>query len=341
MPSPFLIIQSFLPFSILLCFGSILSSCGDQPEIRFYEIPSEYIGPVVSWDIPEEWGEDPDLFGPMAGSFHVKTDLGPMGKIGVMAFRESVSNVDLANTLGMELGQASMDEEKLKEISEIKMIGGREFEWIRLSDRGNNGATSTLLLALHRNKGETWLFPFIGDRDLIREQEKNFESFLASTTLRAGKVEIRAKAPVLPPPLPQDIKGAPTWKIPKHWVKTSVSSMRLASYEVTDGNNSKLDFSVTSFPGYVGGTLANVNRWLGQIGIDPVQEVDLEKYISPITLDEKEAQLVVAEGKTESLFAATLVLEDRSWFFKLTGNRELAKVEKSNFLSVLESVCFH
>ena len=117
--------------------------------------------------------------------------------------------------------------------------------------------------------------------------------------------------------------------------------MRLASYEVTDGNNSKLDFSVTSFPGNVGGTLANVNRWLGQIGIDPVQEADLEKYISQIVLDEKKAQLVVAEGETDSLFAAILMVEDRSWFFKLTGNRELAKVEKSNFLSFLESVCFH
>ena len=26
------------------------------------------------------------------------------------------------------------------------------------------------------------------------------------------------------------------------------------------------------------------------------------------------------------------MIEDRSWFFKITGNRELAKVEKSNFL---------
>ena len=117
--------------------------------------------------------------------------------------------------------------------------------------------------------------------------------------------------------------------------------MRLASYEVTDKNGSKLDFSVTSFPGDVGGTLANVNRWLGQIGIDPVQEADLNKYISPIVLDEKDAQLVVAEGETDSLFAAILMFEDRSWFFKITGNRELAKVEKSNFLSFLESVCFH
>ena len=117
--------------------------------------------------------------------------------------------------------------------------------------------------------------------------------------------------------------------------------MRLASYEVNDGNGSKLDFSITSFPGDVGGTLANVNRWLGQIGIDPVEESNLSKYVSPIVLDERDAQLVVAVGEKNALFAAIMMVEDRSWFFKITGNRELAKVEKSNFLSFLNSVCFH
>ena len=52
--------------------------------------------------------------------------------------------------------------------------------------------------------------------------------------------------------------------------------MRLASYEVADKNGSRLDFSVTSFPGDVGGLLANVNRWLGQIGMEEVKENEIE-----------------------------------------------------------------
>ena len=64
----------------------MLFSCGEEAEIRSYEIPSEYTGPVVTWELPDEWGENPDISGPMAGSFHVKTDLGPMGRIGVMPF---------------------------------------------------------------------------------------------------------------------------------------------------------------------------------------------------------------------------------------------------------------
>ena len=56
----------------------------------------------------------------MAGSFHVKTDAGPTGRIGVMPFRESVSSVDVANMFGMELGHRTFDKVKLEEISEVK-----------------------------------------------------------------------------------------------------------------------------------------------------------------------------------------------------------------------------
>ena len=337
--SQFILFQTVIVSCCLLLF-----SCGEKKEIQTYEIPSEYDGPVVTWELPDEWGENPDLSGPMAGSFHVKTELGPMGRIGVMPFRESVSSTDVANMFGMELGQSTISDDELKEISEIKLIEGREFEWIWLSDKSQEGSTRAVLLALFRDKGETWLFPFIADHDLIKSQTRNFESFLASTTLRAGAIEIRAKAPALPPPPPAHHahhNQGPTWDIPSHWVKSEASSVRLASYEVTDVNGSTLDFSVTSFPGDVGGILANVNRWLGQIGIDSVEQDGLKKYISPIILDEKDAQLVIAEGATDSLYAAILVVEGRSWFFKITGDRTLAKVEKSNFLSFLDSVCFH
>jgi hypothetical protein len=337
MTSAFYKILFFLRISFFAGSIALLFSCGEEPKIRSYEITREYTGPVVTWKLPDEWGENPDISGPMAGSFHVKTDLGEMGRIGVMPFRESVSSADVANMFGMELGYSTLTEDDLKEISEVKTIEGRNFEWIRLNDMNQEGSTRTILLALYRNEGETWLFPFIADRDLVNDQLANFEAFLASTTLRAGESEIRAKAPTPPS---NDLKG-PTWEIPSHWVKTNSSSMRLASYEVTDDNGSKLDFSVTSFPGDVGGTLANVNRWLGQIGMDTIIEETLNQYVSPIILDEKEALLVEAEGESEALFAAILMVDDRSWFFKISGDLSLAQVEKSNFLSFLESVCFH
>jgi hypothetical protein len=45
--------------------------------------------------------------------------------------------------------------------------------------------------------------------------------------------------------------------------------MRIGSFAVKEGNDSSLDISVTAFPGDLGGLLPNVERWLGQIGLDP------------------------------------------------------------------------
>ena len=80
--------------------------------------------------------------------------------------------------------------------------------------------------------------------------------------------------------------------------------MRLASYKVNDEEGNELDFSVTSFPGDVGGLLANVNRWLGQIGVQPTDEEGLKEFVRPITIDGISAKLVEASSEDETLFAA-------------------------------------
>ena len=136
-----------------------------------------------------------------------------------MPFRESVSTLDVANMFGKEMGYGLLSEDDLSELAQVRSIDGREFEWIRLVDKAEVGSMRTVLLALYRNEGETWLFPFIGDQPLINEQMKNFESFLSSTTLRAGKEKIRAKVPQPMPPTSAHHAEGPTWDIPSHWQK--------------------------------------------------------------------------------------------------------------------------
>ena len=89
----------------------------------------------MTWELLEDWGENPDISGPMAGSFHVKTDLVP--QVGLESCPlESVSSVDVANMFAMELGYPTFDKVN-EEISEVKIIDGRDFEWIRLNDKEN------------------------------------------------------------------------------------------------------------------------------------------------------------------------------------------------------------
>ena len=83
-------------FGILVFFGS----CSEDPEIQSYSITPEYDGPMIVWKLPDHWGENPELSGPLAGSFHVKTEEGPKGRIGVMPFREAVSSLEITNMFG-------------------------------------------------------------------------------------------------------------------------------------------------------------------------------------------------------------------------------------------------
>ena len=345
----FIPVKRFLGASLKILVSSyfVLTflSCSEESSIQSYSIPSEYEGPIVSWELPDNWGENLDLSGPMAGSFHVKTKDGPQGRIGVMPFRELVSTVDVANMFGRELGYSTFNESTLAPLVQEKKIGNRTFEWLVLNAKSDPAFSSprTALLALLRQKNETWLFPFIADQKLIMKESENFVQFLNSCTLRSAKNKpIIARAPSPPsrsrkppPPIPQNPW---TWEIPSTWKKGKPSSMRIASLKVSDQNGSELDISVTTFPGDVGGLLANVNRWIGQIELSPINQSSLEKYCSSITIAGQAGHLVEAYGPKEAVLAGVLFLEEESWFFKLLGNRTLAEKEKENFLSFIKSV---
>ena len=162
----------------------------------------------------------------MAGSFHIKTDEGPRGRIGVMPFRESVQTTNIVNMFARELGHSDYNESSVVPLIEKKELGGRDFELIRLEDKnGIDSPPRTALLALYKQDGQTWLFPFIADRELINQQSDNFYTFLESTTLRAGKTPVRAIAPAVPSSsTPSDNGLQPTWEAPNHWERKTFHS---------------------------------------------------------------------------------------------------------------------
>ena len=349
-PHPFIFCNSYMPAvthtriwrSAFLPAGiaTLFSSCGEDPEVRSYTAANHYEGPVVSWVMPEQWGENPGMSGMMAGSFHIKTPLGPRGRIGVMPFRESVETTQIVNMFARELGHPDYNESSVQPLIAHKKLGDRSFEVIRLEDMsGEEGPPKTALLALYRHNAQTWLFPFIADRVLVDKELENFYSFLQSTTLRAGKTPVRAIAPSLPPAQPASSGHQPTWDAPEHWERKPATQMRVGNYAVSNEAGEALDFSITSFPGEVGGILANVNRWLGQVGMSPTDEQGLSQYLSDRMIDEKPAKLVLAESDEQALYAAILLHKGRSWFLKLMGDVNLARAEKENFLGLIDSFC--
>src|SRR5580704_5232816 len=70
-----------------------------------------------------------------------------------------------------------------------------------------------------------------------------------------------------------------TWEAPAAWTPKAPGPMRKASFGVP-GAGGEAELSITAFPGDVGGELANVNRWRGQIGQPPLRAEDLDTSVS-------------------------------------------------------------
>lgn len=133
--------------------------------------------------------------------------------------------------------------------------------------------------------------------------------------------------------------ATPKWQVPDSWQVLPSSAMRKGNFKVKDSAGNEAEITVLVFPGDVGGKLANINRWAGQIGLNPLPESYL-KSLETIEIDGKNAYLVDLKHSPNSIYAAILEMPDQSWFFKIMGPSPLVESHKESFLTFLKSVKF-
>tara|TARA_B110000438_G_C15684379_1_gene593850 strand:- start:121 stop:681 length:561 start_codon:yes stop_codon:yes gene_type:complete len=68
------------------------------------------------------------------------------------------------------------------------------------------------------------------------------------------------------------------WTSPSNWISSKGSSMRIGSFMVPYSNGEG-DLSVIKLGGTAGGLAPNINRWRGQLNLEPHTEEDIQKYI--------------------------------------------------------------
>ena len=131
-----------------------------------------------------------------------------------------------------------------------------------------------------------------------------------------------------------------TWTAPASWHAKQTSAMRKGSYTVP-GNGGEADLSITAFPGDVGGELANVNRWRGQVQLPPIDEGDLTTAVQRFESNGLKFGLVDAVGagaNPQRILGAFVPLGGATWFFKLAGPNAVIESAKSDFLAFLRTV---
>jgi hypothetical protein len=131
------------------------------------------------------------------------------------------------------------------------------------------------------------------------------------------------------------------WQAPSAWTAKAASAMRKGSYTVP-GDGGESDLSITAFPGDVGGELANVNRWRGQVGLAPLAPAELDASVSRIESNGLTFTVVELSAKgdpgSKSILGAMVPFEGSTWFFKLTGSGTLVRASKPAFIEFLHTV---
>lgn len=143
-----------------------------------------------------------------------------------------------------------------------------------------------------------------------------------------------------PPPAPAAAGPAQTprlaWKAPEGFKPKPAEGMRFASYGVATPKG-EADLSVIVLEGEAGGTLANVNRWRGQLGLPAIDEAALEKAALTVR-SAAGASLVVELAAADGgagMIAAMLPKDGQTWFFKLTGPSGATSAAKPSLLRFL------
>ncbi len=306
----------------------------DAPDIPVNAAP-------VRWTVPEDWQE----LAPTAiriGNFAVPGKNGKKAEVAVTSFPGSVgTELDNVNRWRGEVGLPPVDESALS--SQPVTVDSFEGKLFDLT-----GPSARTVVAMVPRNGSMWFFKLRGDAEVVAAAKPAFSDFLKSVHFSAASEPAPAPAAVAPPsllsPPAESSSGLPKWQVPAGWTEAEPGPMILKKFSIADAAGAKASVSISSFPGDVGGTFANVNRWRGQMGLSAVTSDQLAGVTVSLDTTAGKATLVDFTGKDAKagrparLVGAIVPQGDKTWFYKLLGDAPLVGREKDNFLGFVKGV---
>lgn len=130
------------------------------------------------------------------------------------------------------------------------------------------------------------------------------------------------------------------WTTPAGWKELAGNGMRAATFVLPKGPG-KAEVTVVALPGDVGGELANVNRWRGQLALPPFAEDQLAGARTSVRSGAGTVLVYDFTGTGEKktrLVAGMIQVSGTMWFFKLMGDEKDVAAAKPAFLKLVEGL---
>lgn len=193
-----------------------------------------------------------------------------------------------------------------------------------------------------------------------KEPERKMPQDHVHAGITPGQAPAPAAAPATPAPAPAAPVAAPAgnsmastpvatasgsglaWKGPAHWQEKPASGMRKGTFAIT-GDGATAELAITAFPGDVGGEVANVNRWRGQVQLPPQAPSEVQAAIQRLEANGLKIGIVDmtgtgADGKPSRTIGAMVPHGGSTWFFKLSGPAALLEKEKGAFFDYVKTI---
>jgi len=366
---------------ILLVLGGFFLVGCNEPTVTTHEYPAEEYqphsagAPWLKWELPSGWQEGEG--GSMRyASFRTVDAEGRQTDVSVTTFAGQVgSDLDNVNRWRRQVGLFPISEESLSAGSTKVTVADKEGILVDLVGESPEAlGESRILGAIYDGVGgRKWYFKMTGSPAAVEVQRDAFLAFLAGLEFEAplgfSSLEDAAAfgatdAPAMPmPPMmsggmppsprsssppPADTSGLPEWKVPEGWQQVTGSSMAVATFQVTFASGSGT-LAVSKWPNDVGGIHANLNRWRGQVGLEPITEAQLSKYIREIDVNGMTLTIMDTHGANENRgleSAAQRILsvwypkDGGTWIFKLRGASDMVVGEEAKLIEFVRSIKF-
>jgi hypothetical protein len=196
-----------------------------------------------------------------------------------------------------------------------------------------------------------------GDRVLIEETRPRFaeekdpmfgatarERFLANNGMGRGGDQTTGQGD-------GEVKNPFRWETPEGWTELKATQMRVINFQF--GADGEGQCYLTALSGGGGGMVANVNRWRGQMGLDPLPDEEMAA-LEERTLLGAPAKYVDIEGdfggmsfpgapaadskKDYRLIGLIQVQDPFTFFIKMTGPKALVAEHEPAFRRFCESI---
>lgn len=365
---------------ILCIFSLFLSSCEQKPQESHYKevvlqapqvntpsLPSAQTTPANShagldmpvnnmftWVAPQGWREEPGG-GMRLATFHLLTDAkaidcsivslggmagGPeanlrrwMGQIGVQATPDQLSHlISSAPSTKIKTGQ----EGKIFDFTSIQSK-------VPLTDKS--------MIVVMVTMGEATLFvKMAGTVDTVGKNKDDFFKLAGSIEYHAPSanphagLDMSAMGGLISQPTSQNLLA---WASPEGWKEEAGAHMRMATFhQIADPQ--AIDCSIIALGGPAGGLEANLNRWMGQLGLQVSDDnlkqliISAQDFTTKGGLKAKVFDFTILQTRgvpsDKSMIAAMITVDQTTVFVKMTGSIGSVKQNKDNFLKLLGSI---